>query len=81
VPREACETAGRDLRVIHFRGKGIGGNATQIISRIRMRTQIDGKALNLDRLNWYSIRHTIAHWLRDYVSKGYISASPNSRVG
>lgn len=71
----ARETIGRDGCVVHYRGEGLRGkNATQIISRIRERARLNGKTLNLDRLNNYSFRHTLANWLRDYVPEGYISA-------
>jgi hypothetical protein len=75
VLREACETIGRDGCVIHYRGEGLKGkNATQMIFRVRDRARLDGKPLNLDRLNNYLFRHTLANWLRDYVPEGCISA-------
>lgn len=60
IPRAAL-TAGRDGRLLHYRGQGLTGrNGTQIIHRIAAR------ALGRDRaakVNWYSIRHSLIDFL------------------
>jgi hypothetical protein len=61
VVAEAAMSAGPDKHLIHFRSQGLTGrNGTQIIHRIAKRALGDEGA---DKVNWYSIRHTLIDWL------------------
>ena len=57
---EAALSAGPDRHLIHYRSQGLTGrNGTQIIHRIAKRAL----GANADKVNWYSIRHTLIDWL------------------
>ncbi|MAM60466.1 hypothetical protein [Maritimibacter sp. UBA3975] len=57
---QAALSAGPDLHLIHFRSEGLTGrNGTQIINRIAKRALGE----DVQKVNWYSIRHTLIDWL------------------
>ncbi|OOY02935.1 hypothetical protein [Thioclava sp. F28-4] len=68
---EAVATAGRDRKLIHFRAQGLTGrNGTQIIHRIA-KSALGSAA---DKVNWYSIRHSLIDFLEMRVPGRSLSA-------